>query len=54
MKPNETADFHKRWAWYNISRMYNTQANEYGGTMAIGYTLLNIDKDGTPYSFACV
>ena len=46
MKPNETADFHIRWSWYNISRMYNTQANEFGGTMAIGYTLLNIDKDG--------
>jgi DNA-binding MarR family transcriptional regulator len=28
--------------------MYNTKANKYGGTMAIGYTLLNIDKDGTP------
>lgn len=48
MKPNETADFHIRWAWYNISRMYNTQAGEFGGTMAIGYTLLNIDKEGTP------
>ena len=48
MKPTETADFHIRWSWYNISRMYNTQANEFGGTMAIGYTLLNIDKDGTP------
>ena len=33
MKPNETADFHIRWSWYNISRMYNTQANEFGGTM---------------------
>ena len=48
MKPTETADFHIRWSWYNISRMYNTKANEFGGTMAIGYTLLNIDKDGTP------
>ena len=48
MKPTDTADFHIRWSWYNISRMYNTQANEFGGTMAIGYTLLNIDKEGTP------
>ncbi|MDC6470860.1 MarR family transcriptional regulator [Flavobacteriales bacterium] len=48
MKPVDTADFHIRWSWYNISRMYNTKANKYGGTMAIGYTLLNIDKDGTP------
>ena len=48
MKPVDTADFQIRWSWYNISRMYNTKANKYGGTMAIGYTLLNIDKDGTP------
>ena len=48
MQPIDTADFHIRWSWYNISRMYNTKANKYGGTIAIGYTLLNIDKDGTP------
>jgi DNA-binding MarR family transcriptional regulator len=28
--------------------MYNLKASEYGGTMAIGYALLNIDKEGTP------
>jgi DNA-binding MarR family transcriptional regulator len=28
--------------------MYNLKASDFGGTMAIGYTLLNIDKDGTP------
>tara|TARA_B100000900_G_C20391277_1_gene638703 strand:+ start:321 stop:761 length:441 start_codon:yes stop_codon:yes gene_type:complete len=48
MKPEDTADFHIRWSWYNISRMYNVKATEYGGTMAIGYALLNIDKEGTP------
>lgn len=48
MKPDETIDFQIRWAWYNISRMYNLKANEFGGSMAIGYALLNIDKDGTP------
>jgi DNA-binding MarR family transcriptional regulator len=48
MKPDETIDFQIRWAWYNISRMYNLKANEFGGSMAIGYTLLNIDKEGTP------
>ena len=41
-------DFHIRWSWYNISRMYNTKANEFGGTMSIGYALLNIDIGGTP------
>ncbi len=49
MKPEETIDFHIRWAWFNISRMYNIEAGKYGGSMAIGYTLLNIDtKEGTP------
>jgi DNA-binding MarR family transcriptional regulator len=48
MKPKDTVDFHIRWSWHNISRMYNLKANDFGGTMAIGYTLLNIDKDGTP------
>ena len=48
MKPQETVDFHIRWSWYNISRMYNSKANEFGGTMSIGYALLNIDRDGTP------
>jgi len=49
MKPEETIDFHIRWAWFNISRMYNIEAANYGGSMAIGYTLLNIDtKEGTP------
>jgi DNA-binding MarR family transcriptional regulator len=28
--------------------MYNLKASDYGGTMAIGYALLNIDKEGTP------
>ena len=40
MKPQETVDFHIRWSWYNISRMYNSKANEFGGTMSIGYALL--------------
>jgi DNA-binding MarR family transcriptional regulator len=48
MKPKETVDFHIRWSWYNVSRMYNSKASEFGGSMSIGYALLNIDKDGTP------
>ncbi|MBG15282.1 MAG: MarR family transcriptional regulator [Crocinitomicaceae bacterium] len=48
MRSDETIDFHIRWAWYNISRMYNLKASQFGGSMAIGYTLLNIDKEGTP------
>ena len=48
MRSEDTADFHIRWSWYNISRMYNLKANEFGATMANGYALLNIDKEGTP------
>ena len=47
MRPEDTADFHIRWSWYNIARMYNLKAANFGGTMAIGYALLNIDKEGT-------
>ena len=48
MKPESTFNFHIRWAWARISRLYNQQAAAYGGTMSIGYTLLNIDREGTP------
>ena len=48
MPAEDTADFHIRWSWYNIARMYNLKAAELDGTMAIGYALLNIDKEGTP------
>ncbi|MFZ6052803.1 MarR family winged helix-turn-helix transcriptional regulator [Halocola ammonii] len=48
MKPEETLDFHIRWAWTKISRLYNYEAAKFGGTMSIGFVLLNIDKEGTP------
>lgn len=48
MKPEETIDFHIRWSWSKISRAYNSEAAKYGGTMSIGYVLLNIEKEGTP------
>lgn len=48
MKPDETIDFHIRWAWAKISKAYNAEAAKNGGTMAIGYVLLSIDKEGTP------
>lgn len=48
MKPEDTLDFHIRWAWSKISRMYNHEAAKEGGTMSVGYTLLNIDREGTP------
>jgi len=48
MKPEQTIDFHLRWLWMKIMRIYNLQAARFGGTMSVGYTLLNIDKEGTP------
>ena len=34
--------------WQAIARMYNEEASQYGASMALGYALLNIDKEGTP------
>ena len=49
MKPEETIDYHIKWAWHAIQRMYNEEAKKYGFSMSIGYVLLNIDiKNGTP------
>jgi MarR family transcriptional regulator, organic hydroperoxide resistance regulator len=49
MKPEETFDFHIRWAWHKIARLYNNEAALHGLTMSTGFVLLNIDqKEGTP------
>lgn len=49
MKREETIDFNIKAAWHAIARMYQQQAMKYGGTMSIGYALLNIHgEDGTP------
>lgn len=49
MKSTETFDFHIRWAWYKISRLYTSIATDYGVNMSIGYALIKIDpENGTP------
>lgn len=49
MRKEKTVDFHIKWAWHSISRMYNAYAAQYDMTMAVGYVLLNIDlEQGTP------
>lgn len=48
MQPEETIDFHIRWAWAKMSKAYNAEAAKHGATMSMAFTLLNIDKDGTP------
>lgn len=52
MKPEETIDFHIKYAWQNIYKMYNEVAGRYGTNMAVGYLLLNIDlENGTPATY---
>jgi len=48
MRPEETVDHPIRWAWHRIMRRYNEEAAKHGGSMSIGYVLLNIDPEGTP------
>jgi DNA-binding MarR family transcriptional regulator len=48
MKAELTVDYHIKTAWHAISRMYNLYAARYDLTMATGYVLLNVDKNGTP------
>jgi len=48
MKPEETIDFHIRWAWHGIARIYNIEAAKFETTMSVGQTLLNIEEKGTP------
>ncbi len=49
MKKEETLDHHIKTTWHAIARMYNQQAAKYGGTMSVGYVLLNIDsEEGVP------
>lgn len=49
MRPEETIDFHIKYTWQNIYKMYNNVAAKFGSTMSVGYVLLNIDLDnGTP------
>jgi len=44
----KTIDYILRATWQAVSRMYNEEAQKYGATMATGFALLSIDKEGTP------
>lgn len=48
MKPEETIEFPIRKVWSRISRIYNNEAAKYGGSLAIGQILLNLEPEGTP------
>jgi len=54
LKREETIDFNIKAAWHAIARMYNQQAIKYGGTMSVGFALLNIQaEEGTPATKIC-
>jgi len=50
MKQQETIDYLLKVVWQNMSNTYNQIASEFGITQAIGYVLINIDKEGTAVS----
>ena len=49
-KHTETVDSKLKSAWQIISRMYNAEAALYGGSIAIGHFLLNIDSHEGAYA----
>ena len=49
---DKTIDYILRATWQAVSRMYNEEASKFDGSMAIGFSLLSIDKeDGTPSTY---
>jgi DNA-binding MarR family transcriptional regulator len=42
----KTIDYILRATWQAVARMYNEEAAKYGASMAVGFTLLSIDKEG--------
>lgn len=50
MRQQETIDYLLKVVWQNMSNTYNQIASEFGITQAIGYMLINIDKEGTAVS----
>lgn len=50
MKQQETIDYLLKVVWQNMANTYNQIAAGFGITQAIGYVLINIEKDGTPVS----
>jgi MarR family transcriptional regulator, organic hydroperoxide resistance regulator len=44
---DKTIDHVLRATWQAVAKSYNEEATNYGTTMAVAFTLLNIDKEGT-------
>ncbi|MET1055302.1 MAG: MarR family transcriptional regulator [Pedobacter sp.] len=50
MRHEETIDYLLKVVWQNMSNTYNQIASGFGITQAIGYVLINIDREGTAVS----
>ena len=50
MKQQETIDYFLKVVWQNMANSYNQTAAAFGITQAIGYVLINIEKEGTAVS----
>ncbi|MDO7741315.1 MAG: MarR family transcriptional regulator [Flavobacteriales bacterium] len=48
MKPQDTLDFHLRWAWTKLSRLYNAEADRRGIPFSYVFILLHTERQGTP------
>ena len=48
MKPEDTIDFHLRWAWTKLSRLYASEAERRGIPFAYVFILLHTERTGTP------
>jgi MarR family transcriptional regulator, organic hydroperoxide resistance regulator len=48
VKPQDTIDFHLRWSWTKLVRLYSQEADRRGIKLAYVYVLLHTEKSGTP------
>ena len=48
MKPQDTLDFHLRWGWSKLSRLYAVEAEQRGIPVSYVFALMQVDRKGTP------
>lgn len=48
MKPQDTIDFHLRWGWTKLARLYNAEADRRDIPFAYVFVLLHTERAGTP------
>ena len=48
VKPQDTLDFHLRWAWTKLSRLYSAEADRKGIPFSYVFILLHTERQGTP------